>query len=231
MRFLVLAALLLAGCSAKAPVPAERAELALFTSLPIVMNETGGVAEMLASPGPPHWARTLLEQRYRLEPVDALDPAPAERLMVMAQPRSLAPQENVALDTWVRGGGRLLLLADPMLTFESRFALGDKRRPQDMALLSPILSRWGLDLRFDEDQPAGEHDQGGIPVNLPGSLATKPGGFESRCTIADEGLTASCEIGKGHVFIVADAAVLEPEDDGSGREKALETLLSRAFPG
>lgn len=231
MRSLALAALLLAGCSAKPAPPAERPRLALFTSLPIVMNETDGVADMLASPGPPHWARTLLDQRYRLEPVDALEPAPAAQLMVMAQPRALAPQENVALDGWVRSGGRLLLLADPMLTFESRFAIGDKRRPLDVVLLSPILARWGLDLRFDEDQPAGEHDQGGLPVNLPGSLAPKPGGFESRCEIADAGLTASCDIGKGHVLIVADAALLEPDDGEAKREKALETLLARAFPG
>jgi hypothetical protein len=231
MRSLTLAVLLLAGCSATAPVPAERPELALFTSLPIVMNETDGVADMLASPGPPHWAKVLLEERYQLEPLDALEPAPGAKLMIMAQPRALAPQENVALDNWVRGGGRLLLLADPMLTFDSRFAIGDRRRPQDVALLSPILARWGLELRFDEDQPAGEHDQGGIPVNLPGSLETRAGGFEARCTIADQGLTATCDVGKGHVLIVADAALLEPEDDGNGRDVALEVLLARAFPG
>ena len=50
----------------------------------------------------------------------------------------------------MRGGGRVLLFADPMLTRHSAFALGDRRRPQDVVLLSPILARWRLELQFDE---------------------------------------------------------------------------------
>ena len=67
---------------------------------------------------------------------------------MMIQPRPLSPQENVALDNWVAAGGRLLLFADPALTEDSAFAIGDRRRPQDVVLLSPILARWGLELEL-----------------------------------------------------------------------------------
>jgi hypothetical protein len=227
----VLAAGAFALLGPRATVPAERPGLGLFTSLPILWNEAPDIAAQLASPGPPHWARGELEARYRVEPLDVLAPPATLRLLVIAQPRPLAPEENVALDAWVRGGGRVLLLADPLLTWESRFALGDRRRPQDAVLLSPILARWGLELRFDEDQAEGEHDLGGLPVNLPGVLAARPGGFESRCVIEHSGLVADCAIGKGHATIVADAALLEPGEAEADHAQAFEVLLERAFPG
>ena len=204
-----------------------RPELALFTSLPIVMGEAADVRTMLASPPPPHWAKAVIEARARLVPVDTLIQAPPASVMVMAQPRPLAAEENVSLDRWVRSGGRLLLFADPLSTWESVFPVGDKRRPQDVALLSPILARWGLELRFDEDQPPGLRDLAGLPVNLPGALAPRPGGFESACTIGEGGLVADCAIGKGRALIVADVAILEPGDNEPAGRKALETLLDR----
>lgn len=59
-------------------------------------------------------------------------------------------RENVALDDWVRAGGARALFADPLLTFNSRFSIGDRRRPQDVATLSPILTR-SARLERDED--------------------------------------------------------------------------------
>lgn len=227
---LALGAFALLGASRTGP-EAPREELGLFTSLPILWAEADSVGAMLADQQPPHWAKTVLEGHYRLSALDVLDPPPGLRRLLIAQPRPLSPQENVALDTWVRGGGQVLLLADPMLTWESHFALGDKRRPQDMVLLSPILARWGLDLRFDEDQPAGEHDLAGLPVNLPGALATVSGGFESTCTVGEAGLIAECAIGRGRAVVVADAALLEPGEGEEDRGKALEVLLQRALPG
>ena len=73
--------------------------------------------------------------------------------LLLAQPRALSGPENVALDAWVRGGGHLLLFADPMMTGESRFGIGDRQRPQDVILLSPILNRWCRDPQFDQNQP------------------------------------------------------------------------------
>ena len=72
-------------------------------------------------------------------------------------------------------GGLLLLFADPLLTGESRYAIGDRRRPQDVALLSPILAHWGLELRFAEQPDAAPQLRAlgdlALPVEQPGQLA------------------------------------------------------------
>lgn len=207
----------------------DKPDLGLFTSLPIVWAEASSVRDMLADPAPPHWARVALERRFRLIPLDVLKPSRAMRYLLVAQPRALAPEENVALDQWVRDGGRLLLFADPLLTWESAFAVGDKRRPQDIVLLSPILARWGLALRIDEDQPGRERELAGIPVRFAGTLVPTGQGHDAACAITGEGLIAHCGIGRGRVTIVADAAVLEPADDPALREAALERLIEQAF--
>lgn len=220
---------LLAGDSA-----APRTRIALFTSLPLVWAEAPDVATMLQAEGDIHWARTALESAHDLVPLDSLETlgAGTPPLLLMAQPRPLSPQENVALDAWVRGGGRVLLFADPALTQDSAFALGDKRRPQDTVLLSPILTRWGLTLLFDEDQPLGERTIAlgnlRLPVNLPGRLTAAAG---SRCRIGAQGLTARCRIGKGAVTVIADAALFErqeAEEAVAQRRRTLLALVSQA---
>lgn len=148
---------------------------------------------------------------------------------IMAQPRPLSPDENVALDDWVSAGGRLLLFADPLLTQPSVFALGDKRRPEGTVLLSPILARWGLTLEFDEAQPAGQREVEAfgqvVPVNLPGRFRLSQG--EGDCSLYAGGLVAKCRVGRGVVLAVADAALLEPQPSGGdNRATALEVLLA-----
>ncbi len=147
----------------------------------------------------------------------------------MPQPRALAPAENVALDSWVRGGGHLLLFADPMLTQDSAFGLGDKRRPMDIAMLTPLLRHWGLVLAFNRDQSAGDRIGRafdiGFPVNLAGRLVTS--GRRGPCRTNNRGLAAECRIGKGRVVIIADAALLDSkESDFSAlRSAALDGLI------
>ncbi len=208
--------------------------LALFTSLPIYWPESEDIGAMLSDGQAPHWARTLLERDFSLRPIDRLTDLAGERRLLMAQPRALAPDENVALDDWVRGGGRLLLLVDPMLTARSAYALGDRRRPEAIAMLSPILARWGLELRFDDSQPAAPRTiaVGGldVPVALAGRLAATGGGAASACTVAAQGLLADCRIGKGRALVLADAALVEDAagSDPAARE-ALAGLVARAF--
>lgn len=226
--FLLGAAWLVSGRPAKVP---DRAQLGLFTSLPILWAEADDVGALLASPEPPHWARADLERRYRILPLDTL-PGPRDlRFLLIAQPRPFSPDENVALDDWVRHGGRLLLFADPALTWDSRYSIGDRRRPQDVVLLSPILARWGLELLFDDGQPGGERESAGndVPVNLPGQLARRSGGVDAACDLGPEGLIARCRIGKGRAMIVADAALLESADSPDSRAAALGRLAGEAF--
>lgn len=175
--------------------------------------------------------RQELERHGELSPLDTLEAEHFERLdeVVLAQPRPLAPSENVALDNWVRGGGHVLIFADPMLTEHSDYALGDPRRPHDMVVLSPILSRWGLELRFDDGQLQGEKlvkaGNLAIPVDLPGSFVPRAGGEDAVCQIEADGLIARCRIGKGEAVLVADAAVLDSGADLPGRRAALAALL------
>lgn len=212
-----------------------RPDLALFTSLPLFWAEAPDIAGMLKAEGEVHWARAALESGYAVRPLDALDGlAKGETTrLLMAQPRPLSPVENVGLDTWVRSGGRVLLFADPALTQDSKFALGDRRRPQDTVVLSPILTRWGLRLEFAEDQPLGEHvialGDAQVPVNLPGRLVATEGGS---CDISASGVMALCRIGKGRATVIADAALFKRMDSPEAtepRRQALLTLTGKAF--
>lgn len=210
--------------------------IGLFTSLPILWADSPQLGFELHPDAAPHWALKVFATRGKVEPLDMLAgptgsaPLGMLRRLVIAQPRPLAPAENVALDEWVRGGGHLLLLADPALTQDSAFAIGDPRRPQTVALLSPILGRWELDLLFDDSQVMGESRREVLglatPVNLPGRLATRG---QANCRLWADGLAVTCTIGKGRVVALADAAVLEPDDPSGTRPKAFAGLLDAAF--
>ncbi|WP_429277566.1 motility-associated ABC transporter substrate-binding family protein [Novosphingobium gossypii] len=247
---LLMLCLLLAACgqgSAVSPEPKRQGggTIGLYSSLPIAWHESDDIKGFLADDQPPHWALETLGARGRVVLLDTLAdpqgalPLTAAGTLVLAQPRPLTAQENVALDAWVRGGGRVLLFVDAMLTGHSLFAPGDPRRPQDVAMLSPILSRWGLELTFDDGQEAGERMAGPIPVNLPGILrplgksggaSGKAGDVVAQCRIEVQGLVADCLSGKGRIVAVADAALLENPPESSAleaRQAALARLLDR----
>lgn len=240
-RFWPVLALLIAGLALWAMQPrggAARAPVGLFTSLPILWNEAPDIAAQLNDPTPEHWARAELSARGRIIPLDTLAAEPLAGLsrLVIAQPRPLSPDENVALDAWVRDGGQLLLLADPALTQHSDFPIADPRRPQAVVLLSPILTRWGLELTFDESQPYGERVQAvqdaAIPYNLAGRWRVAgAAAAAANCQLLGDGLAVTCRVGKGRVVALADAAVLERGDPAGSRRTALAWLLDAAFPG
>ena len=226
-----------AGCGASESAPtvieSDLPELGLMGTIPIYLGESDGLGQLLAGEGTSHWARAQLEADFSLSPLDTLSAESLRGLdyLLLAQPRALSPAENVALDTWVREGGRLLLFADLMLTGESRFAIGDRRRPQDVILLSPILAHWGLDLQFDMDQAAGftvvSAPGASIPVNLPGTFEATEG--EGDCAMMAGTVAARCEIGKGSVVVLADAAMLDLHDPHPSASEALGWLLGASF--
>ena len=213
--------------------PQGTPELGLMGTIPIYWGESEGFGELLAGSGSEHWARARLEAEYSLQPLDTLSEESLAGLeyLMLAQPRALSAEENIALDAWVRGGGQLLLFADPLLTGESRFAIGDRRRPQDVILLSPILRHWGLALEFDDEQAAGyamaPTAGAPLPVNLPGSFAAREG--EADCSIRAGGVLAECAIGKGRAVILADAALLDLHEVHPGAEAAFDWLLRQSF--
>ncbi|HKX79486.1 MAG TPA: DUF4350 domain-containing protein [Novosphingobium sp.] len=240
-----LFALTLASCTPTPDAaPETSAPIGLNSSLPILWSESADVTTHLA-PAESHWALAVLGKHGpgKKRDVRGLDSLAGPRgvaslgpigLLVLAQPYPLSPDDNVALDDWVRGGGRVLLFADPMLTAHSIYPLGDRRRPQDVALLSPILSRWGVELRFDEAQSSaprsGKIGDVTIPVRLSGTFAPVPGA--GGCVIEAEALVATCTVGKGRVVAVADAAMLDrnPAESAEFRARALAYLLGRLTP-
>jgi len=210
----------------------RRPVLGLMGTIPIYWGESDSMGDLLGGRGASHWARDQIETRFTVEPLDTLmdQNLAAVNILLLAQPRALSAEENVALDAWVRGGGRLLLFADPMLTGETRFAIGDRRRPQDVILLSPILSHWGLELQFDVDRPAGvataEVDGMAIPVDLAGHLVPRS---DSGCEAAADGVLARCRIGQGQVVVLADAALLDLHNPPAGSPAALDWLIEQTF--
>lgn len=190
-----------------ARAPAKRPTLALLTSLPLVFGESfalesGGSA-----------ALTRLEQRYNVLPIGVADAASlaGQRLLLMAHPRAQPAQVLVELDQWVRGGGRVLLLADPRLDWPSERPLGDRLRPPPAFADTGLLDHWGM--RLIGPEPVGPASVGNGDLSI---LASSPGKLESRtCTLAGQRFVARCRIGRGSATIVADADFLNVDGEGA----------------
>src|SRR5580765_2657230 len=107
---------------------AERPTLLLLTGLPLLFSEDFS----LSNGGSPALKR--LQSRYRVVPISVTSAAELGkgRLLLMAQPQAQAAENLVALDEWLRRGGRALLFADPMLEWPSERPLGDLTRPSPM---------------------------------------------------------------------------------------------------
>ena len=233
-RSTLLAAILLASCNSADGSPpgdaVDRARLGLMSSLPILWAGNDAFASLAGETAQsPHWAVAALERDYRLEPIDALAAESLADLdvLLLAQPRVLTPRENFALDEWVRGGGRVLLMTDPGLVGDYDFPLGDPRRPLDTAMLSPILGRWGLELVHDTAATRVRT----VPLGQ-AEMAVADAGFYrlrsadgARCRLAQAALVAWCEVGKGKVVLLADATLLEDRVGGEGSPEALRALL------
>lgn len=119
------------------PVP-DRPGLIVVTALPLFWDEEGRRRDAPIL--------TLLRTRFTVEPLDDPTQLPetGARRLLLAQPRALTPAQLVAIDRWVRAGGRALVLADPMLRWPSDLPIGDRRRPPATSLLGPLLTRWGF---------------------------------------------------------------------------------------
>ena len=229
----------LAGCNANgaddgAPQPqTARPQLGLVTSLPIYWSEAPSFKQALSPNTEAHWAKDVLERAYQLTPVDLITAEALEGLgrLAVIQPRGLTPGENVALDDWVQNGGRLLLVLDPMLTEHSEFAIGDARRPADVALVPPLLARWGLAMKYDEAQPQEPRTVAfagsALPLHLAGTLSKTGDTGQAQCETQAGGAAASCSVGSGTALLIADAALFEHGQAASA--DTVSAILKSAF--
>lgn len=218
---LLLAVAALCSCRGESQPPAagELPELALLSSLPIAFGESFGLDQQ-RSP-----LLQDLESQFTVVPVDGPEQLKPGGLLLAAQPQALTAERLVALDKWVREGGRLVLLADPALRFESNRPLGDRFRPPLRYPDTGLLQHWGVLL----DDAVGERDEEattdlGRGIRLEGGRLgslTRAGGA---CTLSPTRAVARCRVGKGYATIVADADfALSPEAE----ERAVTVALLR----
>jgi len=220
---LAIAALALAaafGRGGPKPLPdtpaAERPRLLLLTSLPLMFGE-GFSLEQSGSP-----ALSALERRYRVVPISVTAPAELAKgkLMLMAHPQAQPAEDLVALDAWVRKGGRLLLLADPMLEWPSERPLGDPLRPAPMFMDTGLLGHWGLRLDAPDERGPKRLKLAGFEV-----LTSSPGTLSGKCEISGDRLVAHCRVGAGRATIVADADLLNAAPADAATSHNLDGLL------
>ena len=248
---LVLAVLGVRGVKNTLP-PGPGETVGLVTSLPIYWPDGAELTDLTQGDHRTPWTREALEMDYALRPLDALsvsaddeEPLPGlempqdmvrdiselDRLAII-QPRGISAEDNVALDEWVKGGGRLLMVLDPMLTGHYETPVFDPRHPVGSALIPPVVERWGLEMQFDDTQPMElrvlEARYGVLPAVMAGELKLLSGGAR-QCELDADGVIAHCKIGKGRVTLIADAALFEAHDPGDEGEFLLRSLFRAAF--
>lgn len=218
----IVAAILMDGPRPALPArpPAERSRLLLLTSLPILFPQQIS----LDAKAPP--ALAALRSRYTLVPISVADRASLDghRLLLMAQPQAQPAEVLVELDGWVRGGGRVLLLADPALEWPSERPLGSVLRPPLAYPDTGLLGHWGL--RLDAPDSLGPKTIAIGPAKIetasPGVLAATG----ANCTV-ESGFIAHCRIGKGEATVIADADFIDPRESRSANLALLLRELDR----
>ncbi len=198
--------------------PAQsRARIQLMTSLPLVWGENASIEAILSDRSEPAPIYRYWQERYEVAAVDSLENLDRDDpdILILAQPRPLAPADLADLDAWVRSGGYVIILTDPVLVWPSALPLGDPRRPLATGLLSPLLGHWGLEL-----VSPGESSDGDTVLRIgEHRLTTRGAGrfvgiatgakADPRCRLSDQNLLARCAIGDGQATLVADADFLD----------------------
>lgn len=225
-----LAALGVAGAAALAIVHSDGAErvnprpasdrpaLMLVTTLPIVFPEEFTLDAKGSK------ALAALETRYKVVPIGTTEARSLGQggLLLMAHPLAQPAEDLVALDQWVRKGGRVLVLADPLLEWPSKRPLGDKLRPPPSFADTGLLSHWGLTLKAPDETGPRQSLLAGFTI-----LTASPGSLAGRCEVRDRGFVARCcKLGKGKATVVADADFLNVEDLDGPTEHNLDALLA-----
>jgi hypothetical protein len=220
---MILGALIAAALLTRGPAPlparppAQRPVLLLLTSLPLLFNED------FALSGGGSAAVERLQTRYKIVPISVTDPAELGKgkLLLMAHPLAQPAEDLVALDEWVRRGGRVLLLADPLLEWPSKRQLGDPLRPPPMFMDTGLLAHWGLRLDAPDERGPAVLRLDGFDV-----LTSSPGELAGTCDISSDRLVARCRIGKGKATVIADADLLNARELGRGAAHNLDAVIA-----
>ncbi len=232
---------LLAALYRPAAAAADAPALTMLTGLPLRWSGGGDIGAMIAEGMNDDPALARLAAAGPVSLVDSLAdhvPPPGGALL-LAHPRALAPQELVAIDAFVRGGGRAVVLADALSGWPARHPLGDPRNPPVTSLLTPLLDHWGITLAA----PAAAEGPS-LPVDVDGLRLRlfSAGRFDRlplQCQAFAGRRVARCPIGTGEAWLAGDADLLfaplwrplVPGADHLRRADTMEWLAARLWPG
>lgn len=193
-----------AAASARAPA------VTMLTGLPLRWSVSSSIAAMIAEGTNDDPSITRLTATGPVSLVDSLaDHAPPPGgVLLIAHPRALAPQDLVAIDAFVRGGGRAVVLADALSGWPTRHPLGDPRNAPITSLLTPLLDHWGVTLGA---APTGESESLSVDIEGARLRLFSAGRFDrlpSSCRAYAGRYAAHCRIGRGEVWLVGDADLL-----------------------
>lgn len=201
-----LLAALYRPAAASAGVPA----VIMLTGLPLRWSDGGDFASLVQRGAADDPALARLEASGPVSLIDSLAdhaPPPGAALLI-AHPRALAPRDLVAIDRFVRGGGRGVVLADALSSWPARYPLGDPRNPPVTSLLTPLLDHWGVTLAAAPGDALGAQ-----PADIDGARLRlfSAGRFERlppTCDAFAERRIAHCRIGEGAMWLVGDADLI-----------------------
>lgn len=188
--------------------PASDTPVTMLSGLPLRWAGEGDLSAMLQRGAADDPVLVRLEQTHRIALVDSLADhvPPAGAALLLAHPRALAPRDLVAIDAFVRGGGRAVILADALSGWPAPHPTGDSRNPPVTSLLTPLLDHWGITLGA---APAGEAAAQGVDAGDRRLRLFSAGRFEAPgCTTQASRHIAHCGIGAGEVWLVGDADLL-----------------------
>jgi hypothetical protein len=232
--------MLLAALYRPAAASAGAPAATMLTGLPLRWSGSGDIAAIIADGAGDDPALARLESLGPVSLVDSLvEGVPPGSALLVAHPRALAPQELVAIDAFVRGGGKAVVLADALSGWPARHPLGDPRNPPITSLLTPLLDHWGVTLGAApvDDNGVRSVDVGGARLRL-----SSAGAFERlppKCDAFAGRRIARCPIGAGEAWLVGDADLLfaplwspvVPGADHLRRADTIEWLAARLWPG
>jgi ABC-type uncharacterized transport system len=223
--------LFLSACQNQSAEQSQKPAIGVMTALPLFWGE--GDAKLIVQ-GSDQRAVILkrLGEDRKVLPVDTLSKVSLEKisLLILAQPRLLSGEEIIQLDDWTRRGGKLILFADPILSWPSQLPLGDARRAPLNSLLDPLFNHWGLSLSAKLPVTGAIEKQMifGRVAALVTSGIWRNG--NARCTLAAEGIIAECVFGQGKAILVADTDILNQllwAESGIANDRAIMGLIER----
>jgi hypothetical protein len=190
--------------------PASDTPVTMLSGLPLRWAGEGDLSAMLERGAADDPALVRLEQTHRIALVDSLADhvPPAGAVLFLAHPRALSPQDLVAIDAFVRGGGRAVILADALSGWPAPHPTGDSRNPPVTSLLTPLLDHWGITLGA---APTGEAEAHDVDVDGRRLRLFSAGRFEAPppgCTAQADTQILRCRVGAGEAWLVGDADLL-----------------------